>query len=57
MQWGRRSYIAGRLPNTPVLLTEWIVNPSRLVPGTPMPSMGVTQRDAQQMAAYLLHPE
>lgn len=57
VQWGQRIYIAGRVPNTPALLAAWIVHPQHLVPGTPMPNMGVTQRDAEQMAAYLLQAE
>ena len=51
--WGQRSYIAGRLPNTPDVLARWIVAPQSLVPGTWMPSMGVSPADAQAMAAYL----
>lgn len=57
LQWRQRSYIAGQLPNTPLALQAWIIDPSGLVPGTPMPAMGVTQHDARQMAAYLLRPE
>jgi cytochrome c len=52
--WGQRSYIAGRLPNRPDVLARWIVDPKALVPGTPMPSMGVSLTDAQHIAAYLL---
>jgi cytochrome c2 len=52
--WGRRSYIAGRLPNRPELLARWIAAPQSLVPGTAMPSMGASPSDAQAMAAYLL---
>lgn len=55
--WGRRSYIAGRLPNRPDLLAQWIVDPQALVPGTPMPRMGVSLADAQHIAAYLLSLE
>ena len=51
--WGRRSYIAGRLPNRPEVLAQWIAAPQALVPGTAMPSMGVSPADAQAMAAYL----
>ncbi len=57
LQWGQRSYIAGRVPNTQPLLAAWLVQPAQLVPGTPMPSMGVTPQHAQQMAAYLLQAE
>jgi len=51
---GRRSYIAGEVPNGPDALARWIMSPQSLVPGTPMPDMGVSERDAQDMAAYLL---
>ena len=51
--WSQRSYIAGRLPNRPDLLARWIVAPQSLVPGTMMPSMGVSPQDAQAMVAYL----
>jgi len=52
--FGRRSYIAGRLANGPELLAQWIAEPQALVPGTPMPSMGVPPAEARDMAAYLL---
>ncbi|HSV47574.1 MAG TPA: c-type cytochrome [Ramlibacter sp.] len=55
--WSQRSYIAGRLPNRPDLLARWIVAPQSLVPGTLMPSMGVSPADAQAMAAYLFSLE
>lgn len=51
--FGKRSYIAGRLANRPALLARWIAAPQSLVPGTPMPDMGVTPDDARAMAAYL----
>lgn len=51
--WRHRSYIAGRLPNRQEVLARWIVAPQALVPGTRMPSMGVSPQDAQAMAAYL----
>lgn len=52
--FGRRSYIAGHLPNQPDTLARWIVAPATLVPDTVMPSMGVSPEDARDMAAYLL---
>lgn len=52
--FGSRSYIAGRLANRPELLARWIQQPQALVPGTRMPSMGVSPDDARDMAAYLL---
>ncbi len=51
--FGKRSYIAGYIPNRPDALVRWIVQPSALVPGTLMPSMGVSAGDARDMAAYL----
>ena len=55
--WRHRSYIAGRLPNRPEVLQRWIVAPQSLVPGTKMPSMGVSPPEAEAMAAYLLSLE
>lgn len=55
--WKHRSYIAGRLPNRPDVLARWIVAPQALVPGTMMPSMGVSPEQAQAMAAYLFSLE
>ncbi|MET3441530.1 cytochrome c2 [Variovorax paradoxus] len=52
--FGRRSYIAGHVPNGPDHLVRWIVAPAALVPGTLMPAMGVSPDDARDMAAYLL---
>ena len=52
--WGRRSYIAGHLPNTPPMLQRWIMNPDALVPGSLMPAMGVGEADARDMVAYLM---
>ena len=51
--FGKRSYIAGHIPNTPEALARWIVAPAALVPGTLMPSMGVSPAEARDMAAYL----
>ena len=55
--WGRRSYIAGRLPNRPDILAQWITDPQSLVPGTAMPRMGVSPADARHIAAYLFSLE
>ncbi len=51
--WQRRTYIAGMLPNTPGYLVRWIMTPQQVVPGNAMPDMGVSQKDASDMAAYL----
>ena len=52
--FGRRSYIAGHIPNAPATLAAWLRSPQALVPGTAMPDMGVSERDARDMAAYLV---
>lgn len=52
--FGRRSYIAGYLPNRPDTLARWIVEPVALVPDTAMPAMGVSAGDARDMVAYLM---
>lgn len=53
-RFGRRSYIAGSLPNTPELLQRWLLDPSALKPGTTMPAMGLSAEDARDVAGYLL---
>lgn len=51
--WSRRTMIAGELPNTPANLIRWIRNPPSVEPGTAMPDVGVTRRQARDIAAYL----
>ena len=50
---GRRTYIAGELPNTPENLVKWIRDPKSVEPGTAMPSLGLSDREARDIAAYL----
>ena len=52
--FGRRSYIAGRLPNGPLALQRWLEDPAAAVPGATMPRLGIPERDARDIAAYLL---
>jgi cytochrome c2 len=52
-RWAVRTHIAGRLPNTPDNLVLWLMNPPGIAPGTAMPDLGVVERDAWDMAAYL----
>ena len=49
----RRSFIAGQVANDPERLVDWIRGPQALHPGSAMPDLGVTKRDARDMAAYL----
>lgn len=51
--WADRRYIAGRLPNTPENLIQWLMSPQQINPGSGMPDMGVTEEDARHMSAYL----
>ena len=53
ISWSRRIYIAGMLRNTPTNLATWIQHPQQIVPGNAMPDMGITPRQAQDMAAFL----
>jgi len=48
-----RSYIAGRFANHEIWMTLWLEHPQALKPGTAMPDLGVTRRDARDIAAYL----
>jgi cytochrome c1 len=50
----RRPLIAGKLAPTQDNLVNWIRNPQAIDPRTAMPNMGVTQRDALDISAYLL---
>ncbi|WP_368737894.1 cytochrome c family protein [Massilia sp. CCM 8734] len=52
-KFGRRSYIAGRIPNLPGSLADWLVDPPAMKPGTTMPNVGVSKAEARHMAAYL----
>lgn len=51
--WGRRVFISGRLPNNRENLVHWIMEPQAVEPGTAMPNLGVSEREARAMAAYL----
>jgi cytochrome c len=48
-----RTYIDGRLPNTPENLTQWIENPRAVDPHTAMPAVGLTHNQARDVAAFL----
>ena len=49
----RRGLIAGQLPNRPDVLAAFVRNAPALVPGTSMPAMPLTEREATDVAAYL----
>jgi cytochrome c1 len=50
----RRSTIAGMLPTSQANLVRWIRDPQAIDPRTAMPNLGVSERDAQDISAYLL---
>jgi len=50
---GTRGFIAGILPNTPDNMVRWIRHPQAVNPKSAMPDLGVTERDARDIAAYL----
>ena len=52
--FARRTYIAGHVFNTPNNLAAWIRRPDSVEPGTVMPTLGVTEQEARDIAAYLL---
>lgn len=52
-----RIYIAGVLPNTPENLVAWLRDPPAIDPLTAMPRLGLTERDARDIAAYLYEQE
>jgi cytochrome c1 len=51
--WSRRTFIAGELPNTPENLVRWIRSPQSVEPKTAMPTLGLTDQQARDAAAYL----
>lgn len=50
----RRKVLAGALPNDQAGLVRWIRDPQSVDPNTAMPNMGVSERDALDISAYLL---
>ena len=53
-EMGQRKVLAGAVPNDQVGLMRWIRDPQSIDPHTAMPNMGVSERDARDMSAYLL---
>lgn len=50
---GRRIFIAGVLRNTPENMVAWLRDPQKIVPGNAMPTMGLSEEQARDVAAYL----
>jgi len=53
MEWARRGYLAGHLPNSPENLVAWLRDPQAIAPGSAMPNLGLTEAEARDAAAYL----
>jgi len=53
-RFGSRVYIAGKLPNGTANLVRWLINPASIDPHTAMPITGISEPEAQLVAAYLL---
>jgi mono/diheme cytochrome c family protein len=50
---GNRKYLAGVLPNTTENMVRWLRAPQEVAPLSAMPDLGVSERDARDIAAYL----
>ncbi|MCO4753038.1 MAG: c-type cytochrome [Bacteriovoracaceae bacterium] len=55
--WKKRHFIAGSVANNPINLVQWIRFPETINKGTMMPNLNVSERDAWDMANYLLSIE
>ncbi len=53
MFFGRRTMIAGELPNNPENLVRWIRSPKSVEPKTAMPELGLSEQEARDVVAYL----
>jgi len=49
----KRARIGGKLDNTPQNMVRWLRHTREVDPRTAMPEMGVSEQDAQDIAAYL----
>jgi cytochrome c2 len=49
----KRVYIGGVLTNTPAHLVSWIVSPEKFSARTAMPTTGISDAEASDLAAYL----
>jgi cytochrome c2 len=50
---GTRAELSGGLANTPDNMVRWLRDPQGVRPGSGMPNLGVGNREARDMAAYL----
>ncbi len=52
--FGDASLVAGHLPRRPDIVAAFVRDAPAVLPGTSMPAMPLTERDARDVAAYLL---
>lgn len=52
--FARQGLIAGRLPNQPGVLLQFVRNAPAHLPGTAMPAIPLTDQEARDVTAYLL---
>lgn len=52
--FGRQGLVAGRLPNQPGVLMQFIRHAPAMVPGTAMPAVALSDEEARDVTAYLL---
>ena len=50
----RHATLANGAPNTPANLNAWIKDPQAQKPGTLMPNVGLTQKEADDLTAFLV---
>jgi len=50
---GKRVFIAGVLRNTPENMATWVFDPQAVIRGNAMPSVGLSRKQSQDVAAYL----
>jgi cytochrome c oxidase assembly factor CtaG len=50
---GTRTYLAGFIRNSPDNMALWIEDPQRILPGNAMPTMGIPEKDAKDITAFL----
>lgn len=50
---GSRTMIAGNIANTPSNMVQWVMSPKSLKPATAMPDLGLSEKQARNVVAYL----
>jgi cytochrome c len=48
-----RALIAGKLPNNPQTMIDWLQDPPKYDPQASMPNLGITPAESRDIAAYL----